>query len=157
MPRRWRGPAEFIELRFRTYFASFVDLTRHKDEEAQSKMLIGELNHRVKNTLAIVQSIIWQALRTDADPKAIRDAIESRLSALSRSHDLLTRENWQSAGLMDVIHGALEPFGIGDGRADRVMITGENIRFPPKGALALGITFNELCLLYTSPSPRDRS
>ena len=126
------------------YFASFVDLTRHKDEEAQSKMLIGELNHRVKNTLAIVQSIIWQALRTDADPKAIREAIESRLSALSRSHYLLTRENWQSGGLMDVIHGALQPFGIAKGRADRLVITGEDIQFPPKAALALGITFNEL-------------
>lgn len=106
------------------YFASFVDLTRHKDEEAQSKILIGELNHRVKNTLAIVQSIIWEALRTDADPKAIRKAIETRLSALSRSHDLLTRENWQSAGLVDVIHGALDPFGIADGRADRLVIQG---------------------------------
>ena len=125
------------------YFASFVDLTRHMDEEARSKMLIGELNHRVKNTLAIVQSIIWEALRTDADPKAIRKAVETRLSALSRSHDLLTRENWQSAGLVDVIHGALEPF-VADGRADRLVITGENIRFPPKAALALGITFNEL-------------
>jgi PAS domain S-box-containing protein len=126
------------------YFASFVDLTRHKAEEAQSKILIGELNHRVKNTLAIVQSIIWEALRMDADPKAIREVIETRLSALSRSHDLLTRENWRSAGLVDVIHGALEPFGIADGRADRLVIKGENIRFPPKAALALGITFNEL-------------
>ena len=107
-------------------------------------MLIGELNHRVKNTLATVQSIIWQALRSDSEPKVIREAIETRLSALSRSHDLLTRENWESAGLADVIHDALEPFRMADGRADRLVITGKNIRFPPKGALALGITFNEL-------------
>lgn len=64
------------------YFASFVDLTKHKEEEAQSKMLIGELNHRVKNTLSTVQSIVWQALRTASDPKVIRQAIESRLFAL---------------------------------------------------------------------------
>ena len=107
-------------------------------------MLIDELNHRVKNTLAIVQSIIWQALRSDSDPKVIREAIETRLSALSRSHDLLTRENWRGAGLVDVIHDALEPFGITDDCADRLVITGENIQFPPKAALALGITFNEL-------------
>ena len=125
------------------YFASFVDNTRHKDEEAHSEMLIGELNHRVKNTLAIVQSIIWQALRTDADPIAMREAIESRLSALCRSHDLLTRENWRGAGLLDVINGALEPFGVAD-HAERLVITGENVHFPPKAALALGITFNEL-------------
>nr|WP_274709367.1 sensor histidine kinase [Nitratireductor luteus] len=107
-------------------------------------MLIDELNHRVKNTLATVQSIVWQASRTNSDPQVIREAIETRLFALSRSHDLLTRENWGSAGLVDVLNDALEPFGIADGRAERVTIKGENIRFPPKGALALGIAFNEL-------------
>jgi PAS domain S-box-containing protein len=126
------------------YFASFVDLTKHKDEEAQSKMLIDELNHRVKNTLSTVQSIVWQALRTTSDPKAIRISIESRLFALSRSHDLLTRENWQSAGLREVVHDALEPFVVADGRAARLVITGDNVRFPPRAALALGIAFNEL-------------
>jgi two-component sensor histidine kinase len=117
------------------YFASFVDLTKHKDEEAQAKMLIDELNHRVKNTLSTVQSIVWQGLRTTSDPKAIRTSIESRLFALSRSHDLLTRENWQSAGLRDVVHDALEPFVVADGRAARLVITGDNVRFPAKGCL----------------------
>jgi PAS domain S-box-containing protein len=126
------------------YFASFVDLTEHKEDEAQSKMLIDELNHRVKNTLSTVQSIVWQTLRTPSDPKVIRESIESRLFALSRSHDLLTRENWESAGLLDIVHDALEPFGVSGGRADRIAIMGENIRFPPKSALALGIAFNEL-------------
>jgi PAS domain S-box-containing protein len=126
------------------YFASFVDLTEHKEDEAQSKMLIDELNHRVKNTLSTVQSIVWQTLRTPSDPKVIRESIESRLFALSRSHDLLTREKWESAGLLDIVHDALEPFGVSGGRADRIAIMGENIRFPPKSALALGIAFNEL-------------
>jgi len=126
------------------YFASFVDLTRHKEDEAQSKMLIDELNHRVKNTLSTVQSIVWQTLRRSSDPKAIRQSIESRLVALSRSHDLLTREKWESAGLLDIVHDALEPFGVSGGRPDRIVMTGENIRFPPKAALALGIAFNEL-------------
>ena len=126
------------------YFASLVDLTPHKQEEAQSKMLIDELNHRVKNTLATVQSIVWQALRTDADPKVQQEAIQSRLLALSRSHDLLTRENWHSAGLFDVVKHALEPFMGVDGHAERIMITGDNSRFPPNSALALAIAFNEL-------------
>ena len=126
------------------HFASFLDLTKQKKEQAQSKMLIDELNHRVKNTLSTVQSILWQALRTTSDPKVIWDSVESRLFALSRSHDLLTRENWESAGLADVLHDALEPFIVADGRAERIAITGENIRFPPKAALALGIAFNEL-------------
>lgn len=126
------------------HFASFTDLTRHKDEQAQSRMLIDELNHRVKNTLATVQSIVSQALRNATDPAAIKEAIESRLFALSRSHDLLTRENWESAGLHDVIDAALEPFGIANGRAERFEIEGDNVRFAPKAALALGIAFHEL-------------
>ena len=76
--------------------------------------------------------------------KSIRKAIEFRLFALSRSHDLLTREKWESAGLFDIVHDALEPFGISGERADRIVFTGENIRFPPKSAMALGIAFNEL-------------
>jgi len=126
------------------HFASFVDLTRQRQEQDQAKMLIGELNHRVKNILSTVQSIVWQALRTTSDPKVIREAIESRLSALSRSHDLLTRENWESAGLLDLLNDAMEPFGVAGGRAGRIVVTGKNIRFPPKAVLALGIAFHEL-------------
>jgi PAS domain S-box-containing protein len=126
------------------HFASFVDLTRHKEEQAQSRMLIDELNHRVKNTLATVQSIVTQTLRNTSDPVVIRESIESRLFALSRSHDLLTRENWESAGLLDVVNAALEPFGIANGRSERFKVTGRNVRFPPKAALALGIAFHEL-------------
>lgn len=126
------------------HFASFIDLTRHKEEQAQSRMLIEELNHRVKNTLSTVQSIVAQALRNESDPEAIRDSIESRLFALSRSHDLLTRENWESAGLHDVVDAALEPFGVANGRSERFEVRGANIRFPPKAALALGIAFHEL-------------
>lgn len=126
------------------YFASFADVTKHKEDQAKAKLLIDELNHRVKNTLSTVQAIVWQAMRTASDPKVIREAIESRLLALSRSHDLLTRENWESAGLLDIVHDALEPFRIVQGRAERIVLKGENIRFPPKTALALGIVFNEL-------------
>jgi PAS domain S-box-containing protein len=126
------------------HFASLVDLTRHKDEEKQSKMLIDELNHRVKNTLATVQSIVWQAMRTGSNPELQREAIQSRLLALSRSHDLLTRENWKSAGLRDVVEHALKPFLTPEGYAKRISISGDDIRFPPKSALTLAIAFNEL-------------
>jgi PAS domain S-box-containing protein len=126
------------------HFASFVDLTRQKREQAQSTMMINELNHRVKNTLATVQSIVWQALRKDSDPKAIRESIESRLFALSRSHDLLTREHWEDAGLLDLVKAAMEPFGAANGGTERWVITGKNIRLPPNVTLALGIAFHEL-------------
>jgi two-component sensor histidine kinase len=90
----------------------FVDLTKQEQEQTQSTMMIDELNHRVKNTLATVQSVVWQALRRGFDPKVIRVSIESRLFALSRSHDLLTRENWEGAGLLDLVNEAMAPFGV---------------------------------------------
>jgi len=124
------------------YFASFIDLTALKQEQAHSRQLIDELNHRVKNTLATVQSIVWQALRATPEAKAIQEVIEARLFALSRSHDLLTSKNWKSVGLLDLLNDALAPF-VG-GRAGRIVITGENIKFWPQAALALSIAFNEL-------------
>ena len=90
----------------------------------------------------VVQSIVWQALRTSPDAKAIQGVAEARLFALSRSHDLLNSKNWKSAGLLDLLNAALEPFV--DGRPGRIVITGENIDFPPRAALALSIAFNEL-------------
>lgn len=107
-------------------------------------MLIDELNHRVKNTLATVQSIVWQALRASPDPKVAREAIESRLFALSRSHDLLTLQNWESARLWDLVHQAVAPFELADEQAERIVMSGPDIRMRPKAALALGIAFNEL-------------
>lgn len=126
------------------HFISLVDLSKHKAELAHSKGLIDELNHRVKNTLSTVQSIAWQALRTSSDPDVVRESIESRLFALSRSHDLLTRQNWTGAGLHDLITEALEPFGVNGGRSARLIVTGDNIRMSPKVTLALGIAFHEL-------------
>ncbi len=107
-------------------------------------MLIGELNHRVKNTLATVQSIVRQALRAGTDPAVIRESIESRIFALSRSHDLLSRENWKGAGLHDLIDTSLEPFAVSNGRLERFTVEGDNLQVPPKTALALGVAFHEL-------------
>lgn len=126
------------------HFGSFVDMTRHMQDQAHSKMLIDELNHRVKNTLATVQSIVWQALRASPDLDTIRDTIESRLFALARSHDLLTQEEWRGANLLDLVHTALAPFGLIDADPTRLTVSGENIRISPHAALALGIAFHEL-------------
>ena len=125
-------------------FVSIVDHTRYKQGQVHSQMLIDELNHRVKNTLSTVQAIARQALRTVVDPEVIRESIESRLFALARSHDLLTRENWTDVGLRELVNAALEPFGVTDDKAERLSIVGENIRLLPKSILALGIAFHEL-------------
>ena len=122
------------------HFVSFADVTKHKQAQEQARMLIDELNHRVNNTLSTVQSIVVQAFRKSSDAEVIRDAIEARIFALSRSHDLLTRQNWESAGLVDIVNAALEPFGV----AERFVINGSNIRLSPKATLALGIAYHEL-------------
>lgn len=126
------------------YFISFVDNTLHREKQTHCEMLINELNHRVKNTLSTVQAITRQALRASDDPKVVGELIESRLFALSRSHDLLTRHQWEGAGLHDLIDAALEPFGLANGRSERLSVEGANILLTPKTTLALGIAFHEL-------------
>ena len=125
-------------------FVSFVDLTAHKEDNARCKMLIDELNHRVKNTLSTVQSIVTQALRPPTEPAAIRNAIESRILALSRSHDLLSSSNWEGSGLHDLVDTALHPFEAVAGHTERFTITGDNVYLPPKTTLSLAIGLNEL-------------
>jgi PAS domain S-box-containing protein len=126
------------------HFISLVDTTKHELARKHAAMLIDELNHRVKNTLATVQSIVTQAVRNSSDPEVVRESIDTRLAALSRSHDLLGREKWEGAGLLDLIREALAPFRVSEGHAERFTIDGDNIRLSPKAALALGIAFNEL-------------
>ena len=126
------------------HFLSLVDTTKHELAREHAAMLIDELNHRVKNTLATVQSIVIQAVRNSSDPKIVRELIETRIAALSRSHDLLGREKWEGAGLRDLVRESLAPFTVTEGRAERFTIEGEKVRLSPKAALALGIAFNEL-------------
>ena len=126
------------------YFLSVHDITANKKAEREAQFLIDELNHRVKNTLATVQSIVTMAFRSSAEPEVIRAALESRLFALSASHDLLNRGEWKDTGLADIVHAVLEPFEAQDGFAKRVVLKGENIRVSPKITLALSIALNEL-------------
>ena len=125
-------------------FISLVDLTVHRLENARCKMLIDELNHRVKNTLSTVQSIVQQALRRPAEPAVIRGAIESRIMALSRSHDLLTSAKWSGVDLHDLVRMALQPFEMITGNEKRLSVSGDNVHLPPKSTLALAIVLNEL-------------
>jgi PAS domain S-box-containing protein len=118
------------------------DISERKKAEEHQHLLINELNHRVKNTLATVQSIASQTLRTAPTPEAAREAIESRLLALSRVHNVLTRESWQGARLHDVIEEVLEPYRV-SGQA-RFEVRGPEIQVSPRFALALSMALHEL-------------
>ena len=107
------------------------------------RLLIDELNHRVKNTLATVQSMAAQSLKhLGGGAAAGRDAFEARLLALSRAHDILTRERWASADLRGIADQALRPF---QGEAPRITLEGPDLRLPPERALALTMILHELC------------
>jgi two-component sensor histidine kinase len=105
-------------------------------------MMIDELNHRVKNTLATVQSIAMQTLRTAETKDDARSALETRLLALSRAHDVLTRESWEGADLVDVIRRALEPYQVLGEKRFRVV--GPHLRVTPRMSLALAMALHEL-------------
>ena len=124
------------------------DITERKQAEAeqrhyqgQLRLLINELNHRVKNTLATVQSMAAQTLKTESDPVVAFQKFEARLMGLSQVHDVLTRESWHGAGLGDVAERALAPF---TQAAGRIRIEGPSVWLAPNGALTMALIFHEL-------------
>jgi two-component sensor histidine kinase len=108
--------------------------------ERQQNLLLDELNHRVRNTLATVQAIAMQTLK-EADA---RDAFLARLFALSRQHDLLTLSNWEGASLEGVVRRALDAWRDREEGRARFVVNGPPVHLPPKRALALGLAFHEL-------------
>jgi PAS domain S-box-containing protein len=116
-------------------------LERRRSEE-HLRLLVNELNHRVKNTLAIVQSIAVQTFSGGGEEGRQRRAFESRLSALAAAHDLLTAENWEFASLRQVVEKA----GLGCGApADRLTVGGPEVKIQPRTAVSIGMAVHELC------------
>jgi PAS domain S-box-containing protein len=123
------------------WYGSTEDIHERKVAEERQRLLINELNHRVKNTLASVQAIAFQTLKGDIPLEEARSRFEARLMALSRTHNLLTEENWGGAPLRRVAEDATEHLG---GAAGRFDIGGEPIWLAPRAALALSLAFHEL-------------
>ena len=115
------------------------DLTETKVAAELQALLINELNHRVKNTLATVQSIASQTLRAASDLQAARGALDARIGSLARAHDLLTDRSWSGAYFGAVVARALEPFA-----AARLKVSGPPLDVSPKHALALSMALHEL-------------
>ncbi|WP_165820037.1 sensor histidine kinase [Microvirga sp. KLBC 81] len=119
-----------------------LDITSRKKTEERQSLLIHELNHRVKNTLATVQSLAIQTMRSSPSPEAFQSNFMARLMALSATHDLLTQTYWESASLSEVIEAELRPHGGIDGL--RIKARGDAVRLKPQQALSLGLAFHEL-------------
>ncbi|HEU5016808.1 MAG TPA: GAF domain-containing protein [Pseudolabrys sp.] len=122
------------------WFGAASDVTERKRAEEHRTLLINELNHRVKNTLATVQAIAAQTFReTDLDSK-VRSKFDDRLVALSKAHSILTQQNWEGADIREVMAQTLQPHA----GPDRFRIQGPPIRLTPKAALTLSMALHEL-------------
>jgi len=109
--------------------------------ERHLQLLIAELNHRVKNTLSIVQSFAHQSLKSSASPKEAGAAFEGRLIALATAHGILTRENWDKVRLTELVANALDAH---NDTGTRIAIEGPEMAVSPKSAITLAMTLHEL-------------
>lgn len=118
------------------------DITNRKADEDHLKILIDELNHRVKNTLATVQAVAHMSFRKDEPIAEAKRAFTDRLQVLSSAHDILTNEKWTGADFRQVVRGALRPFNLDT--SDRMSLEGGNVRLESRQALTLAMAINEL-------------
>ncbi len=119
-----------------------IDDTDYREAQTRQRLLINELNHRVKNTLASVQSIVRQSLREGMTASQAREVLIERLMALSSAHNILTQRNWEGAALREVVAEALRPFD--DARESRFEIGGDDVQLAPTTALAVSMALHEL-------------
>jgi two-component sensor histidine kinase len=122
----------------------FRDVNDRKEAEQRQRLLLDELNHRVKNTLTTVQSIAMQTSRGSGSPQAFFAAFKARLLALARTHDVLTLRAWQGASLGDIAREALGPFIAGEGGGPRIALDGPEVTLAPNVAVTLSMAFHEL-------------
>lgn len=118
-----------------------LDVSDRRRAEETQQLLIGELNHRVKNTLATVQAIATQTLRHSGRPSEFERKFSGRIQALARAHSLLSSETWQGAGLQDLIGDQLR---IGAIDETRLAARGPEVRLAPQAALHFALILHEL-------------
>ncbi len=119
------------------------DITERREAERHTRLMLGELNHRVKNTLASIQAIAVQTLARAPSLEAFQDKFLARLQALSHTHNLLAVDAWQSVSLAALVMGELAPYEDADHPA-RVQLHGEDRQLAPKIALAMSMALHEL-------------
>jgi two-component sensor histidine kinase len=120
-----------------------IDAKEREASDKLQKLILEELHHRIKNTLATVSAIASQSLRNAPSTEAGQHAIEARLLALGRAHDLLLQARWISADLGTIVRSATEPFD--NPGAARFSFAGPDIQIGSGAVIAIAMTFNELC------------
>jgi two-component sensor histidine kinase/FixJ family two-component response regulator len=120
-----------------------IDAEEREAADKLQKLILAELHHRIKNTLATVSAIASQSFRTALSVEAGQKAMEGRLIALGRAHDLLMQVSWANASLTHTFSNATEPYDSQGGR--RFHFNGPDLRITSGAVIALAMTFNELC------------
>ncbi len=120
-----------------------IDAREREAADKLQKLILEELHHRIKNTLATVSAIASQSLRNVPGAEHAQHAIEGRLLALGRAHDLLLQARWTSADLGKIVRGATEAFDNPD--APKFSIAGPDVRMTSGAVIAIAMTLNELC------------
>jgi len=123
------------------WYGTTEDIHEQKTAEDHLRLMVLELNHRVKNNLATVQSIAFQTLRGAESTAEAREAFLQRITALAAAHDVLTREQWEGVSLREVAHGVLDALS---GAGGRVRMEGPRVALTSKNALSLSMAFHEL-------------
>ncbi len=122
---------------------TFVDISERKKAEEHTALLMGELDHRVKNILSIVSAVVKQTLRTNTSPEAFTASVEGRIAAISKAHGQLTRHGgYDGAMLRNLIATELLPY---DRMGDNIELTGPDVELTPKACLAMAMAVHELC------------
>ena len=119
-----------------------IDISQSKLSAEQTRLLLRELNHRVKNTLAMIQSVARQTIRQNPDPQDFLDAFSGRLRTISDAHVLLADRDWSGVQLYEVIASQLGP-GFRT-EPDRAEVRGDDVTLPADHALGLGLILHEL-------------
>lgn len=123
--------------------ATSRDVTGERQAETHRQLLVNELNHRVKNTLATVQSIAKQSLRNAGVEPSVRDALEGRLMAIAATHNVLTDQNWSAASLRQIVDGSVAPYSP---HPRQLTIIGPDLKVSPKPAVVMALAFHELAI-----------
>lgn len=123
------------------FIGTIRDVSKLKRAEAQQKLLTGELEHRMKNMMAMVAAIARQTFRSAATKEEARTIFDARLHALNYAHNILTQTSWTSAPMTTVVEGALAPHRSGE---KRVHVTGPAVDLTAKQALSLALALHEL-------------
>src|SRR3712207_745807 len=117
-------------------------LQERKRSEEHHTLLIRELQHRVKNTLATVQALLRATARSASTVEGFKQVFEARVLSLARTHDLLVENSWRAAPIRDILRSELGPYD--DGAGTRVLLTGPAVELPAELAVPLGIAIHVL-------------